>query len=125
MGAHEVTMNTKPPDLARSIKTWIFVGCAFSLFYLAFAVYEFGKDAPLGHGHVYADVLDRPVMGQVYGLAGLLTSALIGTGSLLAHRHQYSHARVCWLIGGILGLPLGIVMLIAARKIKKAGSPPS
>jgi hypothetical protein len=47
-------------------------------------------------------------------------AALFFVGGILAINQNTSGARVCWLIGGFVGLPLGLVMVAFANLMKAA-----
>jgi len=61
----------------------------------------------------------EPAAYKLIGILVLVTGVLFALGSLLALEEQYSGARVLWLIGGILGFPLGSVMIFGAGQLKK------
>ena len=59
---------------------------------------------------------DTAIVGYVaFGIA-----ALWFVGSILAVNQNTSGARVCWLIGGFVGIPLGLVMVAFANLMKGA-----
>jgi hypothetical protein len=54
---------------------------------------------------------------QFLGGVALVCAALYGLGGVIAAFGSYRTAQVVLTIGGILALPLGIVMIIAGAKI--------
>jgi hypothetical protein len=90
--------------LPKSVKTWAVVGFVFAGIYLLAAFVNFSIGAK-----AY----------QWIGFLALGVALLFGVGSLLALNQQYSWARVLLLIGGVIGLPLGLVMIAAANHMKK------
>ncbi|HXE74906.1 MAG TPA: YIP1 family protein [Candidatus Xenobia bacterium] len=98
-------MNHEQPAVPGRVKTWAYVAAGFAVFYLLVAIQQFWS---------------RPFLYRVVGPFCLLICVLLALGCFLALNGQYKRARIALMIGGILGLPLGIVMLIAASKIGKA-----
>jgi len=90
--------------LPKSVKSWAVVGFVFAGIYLLAAFVNFSMGAK-----AY----------QWIGFLALGVALLLGVGSLLALNQQYSWARVLLLIGGVIGLPLGFVMIAAANHMKK------
>ena len=92
--------------LPNSVGTWAcaIVGFVLAGLYLVAAIYLLSS---------------HPVLDKLIGIFVLVLCVLFALGSLLALQQQYSSARVLWLIGGILGLPLGLVMIIAASHMNK------
>lgn len=90
--------------LPKSVKTWAVVGFVFAGIYLLAAFVSFSMGAK-----AY----------QWIGFLVLIIGLLLGTGSVLALKQQYSLASLLLLIGGVMGLPLGIVMIAAAGQIRK------
>jgi len=89
-----------------SAKGWTIAGWVFAALYAVIGIFQFGK----------GDTISTAV-----GVSAVLTAALFAIGAMLAGKANYGGAKVCWIIGGILGLPLGLVMLIGGIKIGKAG----
>jgi hypothetical protein len=98
-------MNTEFSKLPKNLKIWVIVGFVFSLLYLVLAIYEFTA---------------KPEVYEFVGTAGVVNCLLFGVGCLLVIMKKFSGARVCWLIGGIIGLPFGLVMIIGSGQVKKA-----
>jgi hypothetical protein len=90
--------------------TWVIVGFVFAGIYLLVGILQFAR---------------QPDLYKIVGPLALVIGVLLALGSLLALQQQYSSARVLWLIGGILGLPLGLVMIIGAGQLKKLSLAPS
>jgi len=59
---------------------------------------------------------------SILGALILICGALFGVGSLLASKGDLGTARVLMMIGGILALPVGVVMIIAGAKFGSAAS---
>jgi len=92
-------------NLPQTVKIWVIVGFAFSLFYF---------------------ILSSEVSSGILTFSVVTCGLLFGVGSLLIIINNFSAGRICWLIGGILGLPLGLVMVVGANvcnKIMKAAAP--
>ncbi len=83
-------------------RAWAITGFVFAGIYLLVSIYEF--TTPSGHNAVAS------ICAVIY--------VLVLLGSIFALIHEYSRARVLMLIGGILSFPLGILMLIAAGRMK-------
>lgn len=94
------------PHPEQTIKNWIVVGFVFTGIYALFALYFFSKA--------------RRTEDYLFAWAVLIITLLFLIGVLSARSGNYSATRVCWLIGGILGIPLGLVMVVGSSKIKKA-----
>ena len=86
-----------------TIRRWTIVGVVFAILYSVIAVVSLAGDNGL------------------LGWIVLVVAILYWIGTALAATRQYSAARVVLIIGGIVALPLGIVMIIAGNKIAKAG----
>jgi len=95
--------------LPKSVRTWAIVGFVFAGIYLLVGILQFFRE---------------PAAYKLIGILVLVLCVLFALGSLLALEQQYSSARVLWLIGGILGLPLGLVMIIGAGQLKKISLTP-
>lgn len=65
-------------------------------------------------------LLSRSGDNEVVGVFCLLDAGLFLFGSILALTGKHSPARVIWLIAGILGLPLGLVMVVLANRMNAA-----
>ena len=92
---------------AESVKGWVITGWVFTALYAVIGFWQLS----LGEG-----------LSTLVGISALVTAALFGSGAMMAGKGNYGGAKVCWIIGGILGLPLGLVMLIAGIKAGKAGA---
>ena len=95
-----------PATAKATIRAWIIVGFAFAALYTLLAVGGF-----LGY------VFDNPA----FSWSTLITGMLFWTGIVLTVTKQYPTARVFFLIGGILGLPLSVPMIIGGKRIQLAG----
>jgi hypothetical protein len=84
---------------------WASVGKYFSAIYMAVAALQLAARSP---SHI--------IMGSCLAIA-----VVLGLASYFASQGSYGPARAFFLIGGIMGLPLGIVMLVAASKMAAAG----
>jgi hypothetical protein len=104
MGNPTVTASPK------SARTWVIVGFVFAGFYLLVGIFF---------------LLRGPATDKYIGIVALVIGVLFAFGSLLALEQQYAAARVLWLIGGILGLPLGLVMVGGAGRLKEVSLAPA
>jgi len=95
--------------LPKSVRTWAIVGFVFAGIYLLVGILF---------------LLRQPTADKFIGIVALVIGVLFALGSLLALEQQYSGARVLWTIGGILGLPLGLVMISGAGQLKKLSLAP-
>jgi len=59
--------------------------------------------------------------GGVLVVSLALVAVLLWAGFGLTKSGSYGPARICLIVAGILGLPLGVVAIIAGINIKKAG----
>ncbi len=84
-------------------KSFIIVGFIFTAIYLFVGIYEFSIEAAF------------------LGAWCVIISVLFFIGTILVMQDQYSVARVLWLIGGIMGIPLGIVMIVQSNRLKQRG----
>jgi len=84
---------------------WIIAGWIFTLIYCVIGLWQLNN----GRGFLHVPV----------GISALVTAALFGAGAYLAGQNNFKPAKICWIIGGILGLPLGLVMLIGGIKLGK------
>jgi hypothetical protein len=95
------------PATARAhIKTWVIVGFGFAGLYTLLAVLGFA---------------DAIRISPAVNWSVSITALLFWIGILFAVIRQYSVARVFFLIGGILGLPLSVPMIIAGKRLELAG----
>jgi hypothetical protein len=92
-------------DPKKRLHAWIIVASVWSAFqtFLGFARL------------LFADEKSAPIYWVFFALA---TPAWAGV--VLAIRGHYSAARVLLWIGGILGLPLGLILIRAGNRIKQA-----
>lgn len=95
-----------PATAEATIRSWVIVGLAFSVLYTLLAVWGF-----------IGGIFKYPAVSW----STLIIGILFWAGTFLAVKRQYSTARVFFLIGGILGLPLSVVMIIAGKRIELAG----
>ena len=102
-------MNGNSAEMPKAVKIWAVVGFVFAALYLAIAIFAFTS---------------HPENYEVIGALGLTICVLQGMGSILALMRKYSAARILMIIGGILGFPLGLVMVAGGNCIKKATTPP-
>ena len=92
---------TMDSESKKRIKTWTIVGFVFSAIYFFIAILEF-------------------IEGFTFlGIACIVIGLLIASGSIFALKRDYFLTRRFYLIGGILSLPLGLVMIIASNIIKR------
>jgi len=85
----------------KKIRTWTIVGFVFSAIYFFVAILQFA------------------IRSTFIGIACLVIGALFALGSIFALKREYFLTRRLYLIGGILGLPLGLVMIMASSIIKR------
>ncbi|MDI1337931.1 MAG: hypothetical protein PSU94_17255 [Lacunisphaera sp.] len=85
-------------------KAWIITGWVFSALYVIIGFSQLGGSGPL----------HTPV-----GISALICAALFGIGAYYLGQNNAKSAKICWIVGGILGLPLGLVMLIGGLKLGK------
>lgn len=102
-------MNGNSAEMPKAVKIWAVVGFVFAALYLAIAIFAFTS-----HPNNY----------ELLGPLVVIIGVLVGMGSVLTLRRNYSAARILMLIGGILALPLGLVMIAGGNSIKKATTPP-
>jgi len=102
-------MNGNSAEMPKAVKIWAVVGFVFAALYLAIAIFAFTS---------------HPENYEVIGALGVIICVLQGIGGVLALTRNYSAARVLMIIGGILGFPLGMVMVAGGNSIKKATTPP-
>lgn len=95
-----------PARTKSRIKTWVIVGIAFATVYTLLAVAGF------------VDVIS---ISLAVNWSVSITALLFWIGILFAVTGQYSAARIFFLIGGILGLPLSVPMIIAGKRLELAG----
>lgn len=95
-----------PATAEATIRSWVIVGFGFAGLYTLLAVLGFADAIRIS-----------PAVNWSVSIAALL----FWIGILFAVIGQYSVARVFLLIGGILGLPLSVVMIIAGKRIELAG----
>ena len=95
-----------PVTAKATIKAWVIVGLAFSVVYTLLAAWGF---------------VDDIFKSSAVHWSVSITGILLWIGTLLAVTGQYSAARVFFLIGGILGLPLSVPMIIGGKRIQLAG----
>lgn len=88
----------------KAVRTSAVVGLVFTAVYLYIGIQQLTSHAPLS---------------SAIGVACLLDATLFAVGSACALKTAYSAARVCYLIGGIMGLPLGLVMIFQGIRIKR------
>lgn len=91
----------------QTIKTWTVVGWIFAAIYFMLSLWYHSQTTPISGG-------------MCVGM--LIIAVLFVIGSLLARSRIFGGAFGCYLAGGILGFPLGLVMIIAAVKVRKAGA---
>jgi hypothetical protein len=101
-------MNGNSAEMPKAVKIWAVVGFVFAALYLAIAIFAFTS---------------HPENYEVIGALGLTICVLQGMGGVLALTRNYSAARALMIIGGILGFPLGMVMVAGGNSIKKATTP--
>lgn len=98
--------SVNPATAKATIKAWAIVGFVFAAIYTVLAVWGFAGD-------LFTNV--------ALSWSVLITGILFWGGSVFALQKQYSTARICFLIGGILGLPLAVPMIIGGKRIQLAG----
>ncbi len=82
---------------------FIIVGFIFTAIYLIAGIYELSIEAAF------------------IGVWCIIITVLFFIGTILVMQNQYSVARILWLIGGIMGIPLGIVMIVQSNRLKQMG----
>ena len=97
------------------IKGWVITAWVFAALYLIIGLYGLSK----GPSYVGPIPVLRHVILSVFVFSCV---ALFGIGAMYASEGEYKTAKVLMIIGGIIALPLGVVMIIAGVKIGKAGS---
>jgi hypothetical protein len=94
----------------KDVKPWIITGYVFTAVYVLLGLAFFSAQ--------------EWIVGPLVLIAGVL----FGAGSLLASKGNFSAARVLMMIGGVLALPLGLVMIMAGSRFGAAAPsqhPPS
>ena len=89
----------------KTIRRWTVVAVVYSLFYSAITVISFANSK-----------------NEVLSWVVLAVTLLFWLGTIFAVKGQYSAARVFMLIGGIAALPLGILMIMAGNRIRRAAN---
>jgi hypothetical protein len=84
-------------------KSFIIIGFIFTAIYLFAGIYELSIEAAF------------------LGVWCLIITVLFFIGTILVMQNQYSVTRILWLIGGIMGIPLGFVMIAQSSRLKKMG----
>jgi hypothetical protein len=102
-------MNGNSAEMPKAVKIWAVVGFVFAALYLALAIFA---------------ITSHPENYEVIAALGLTICVLQGMGGVLALTRNYSAARILMIIGGILGFPLGMVMVAGGNSIKKATTSP-
>jgi hypothetical protein len=89
----------------QDIKGWVTTVWAFVAIYVLIGAAQFA------------------VQRGVFGTIIFIIAVLFAAGGYLATQGNYSAAKILLIVGGILGIPLGIVMIIAGVKIGQATKP--
>jgi len=98
----------------RTARIWGIVGLGFAGLYLLLANFVSSDDtyrSPDVEDQLHVALIVILVIVGVFFVGGIL--ALIG---------RYRGARVCFIVGGILGMPLGLIMVFAGVKAMKAAA---
>ena len=61
--------------------------------------------------YLIAGIHELRIGATFLGVWCIIITVLFFIGTILVMQNQYSVARILWLIGGIMGIPLGIVMI--------------
>ena len=99
--ADDSELITMDSESEKKIRTWTIVGFVFSAIYFFVAILQFA------------------MRSTFIGIACSVIGALFALGSIFALKREYFLTRRLYLIGGILGLPLGLVMIMASSIIKQ------
>jgi protein-S-isoprenylcysteine O-methyltransferase Ste14 len=95
----------------RTLRTWTGVAVGFALLYSAIALVVLANT-----GQEVGQV--SPPLGAIVAVIAVL----FWFGVMFAASGMYGAARVVLVMGGILGFPLGMVMVAAGRKIRDSGN---
>lgn len=104
-------------DLDKKARVWAIFGFVFAIVYFIIGIDTKleGLKIPVFHSVFPFAYKDITWIWIFYIFIGLMFA--IGGVSIILK--EYSKARVLYFIGGIVGLPLGIVMMFAAGMLKK------
>lgn len=93
--------------VTRSIKGWMIAALCMTIVYTGVTIVGFGA---------YAGFLP-PLKAKVLEVMAIAVAILFWAGSLFAHRRQFGKAWRCFLVGGVMSLPLGLVLIVAGRRL--------
>jgi hypothetical protein len=82
------------------MKGWFITGVVVTVFYFVFGIAQLAAERPL---FVWS------LLVAIISLIGIIQYA----------RHHYRATKICWITSGIMGIPLGILLIIAGVKIGK------
>ena len=91
---------------AAKANLWAVIGLLFTVFFMAFGFFT------MSTSKIYVEPYESHLRILGYSYLGIAVFLLIGT--LMAFNKNYSAARTSYMFGGVLSLPLGIVMILAS-----------
>lgn len=104
MSEQTAQINSAVLDAEKCVKQAIIGGFIFTGIYVLAGIYLLSGNDPF----------------EVVGVFCFIIAGLFFFGSLAARGDNRPLARVLWLIGGILGIPLGLVMVGLANRMNAA-----
>ena len=102
MSAERPQLNPSLPDPKKRARQAMIGGLVFAGIYLYFGIYFQSNHK------------------EFLGWFAIFNAVLFLLGSVLVLNGKHSPARVLWLIAGILGIPLGLVMIVLANRMAMA-----